>query len=192
MPLTRSIMLASVVLFAACGGGNAEAYPTEVHAPPPPAPSGPVHARGGGDVTAVIGEEGGDLTLGNGLVLEIPAGALSEPVEVTMRVGSGAQAFRNREDEQAIGQAVRVTPALAAAEGKKFVLSVPFTSIPNGFSESDAACAVERAVDGEGGGVVDSLVTTRWDHWPATVNSGHMRSEVDYLGGYRVQFVVSR
>ena len=192
MALTRSITLAAGVFFAACGGGNAEAYPTEVHAPPPPAPSGPVHARGGGDVTAVIGDEGGDLTLGNGLVLEIPAGALTEPVEVTMRVGTGAQAFRNREDEQAIGQAVRITPALDAVEGKNFVLSVPFTSIPNGFSEGDAALAVERAVDGENAGVMDSLVTTRWDHWPATVSAGHMRSEVNQLGGYRVQFVVSR
>ncbi|MBK8172179.1 MAG: hypothetical protein IPK60_17800 [Sandaracinaceae bacterium] len=188
--ISHAFVALSLASAIGCGASNAEA-PTTHAAPPPPAPSGPVHARGGGDVTAVVGEAGGDLTLSNGLTLEIPAGALSEPVEITMRVATDSAAFRNREDEQAIGQSVRITPDLTAATGKSFSLSVPFTSLPNGFAEADAALAIERPVH-EREGVMDSLVSTRWDHIQATTAGGHMRAQTDRLEGFRIQFVVSR
>lgn len=192
MRVAITLVVLCLAASTGCGGASTQAAPTVPAAlPPPPTPSGPVHARGGGDVTAVVGNEGGELTLSNGFTLTIPEGALVEPVEITMRVATDSAAFRNREDEQAIGQSVRISPDLTATQGKMFTLEVPFTSLPNGFSASDAAIAVERPVH-EREGVMDSLVSTRWDHLQARVANGHMSAEVDRLEGFRVQFVVSR
>ena len=51
------------------------------------APVGPSFSRAGGaeTATAVIGPRGGSIALGEGHRLVFPAGALSEPTEITMR-----------------------------------------------------------------------------------------------------------
>jgi hypothetical protein len=189
---------AGACLLAACGGGNttvapraptyrAEAAPRAAR----PAPTTVARASGDQNATAWVGAPGGELTLGNGARLEIPAGSLAEPVEVVFSLGEEVAAFRNRDDERTVGPALVISPEIAAANGARFVVELPFTALPEGFTEDHVAVALERH-DEDSSGFYGGATRTTWEHAPARVVSGRkLRAELPVLPGLRVQFVVS-
>jgi len=154
-------------------------------------PTGPVNERGDDSAVATVGPAGGTLSLSNGALLEVPQGALAEPVEIIFGRGTQTQAFSNREDERTIGPTLIIQPAVVAEPGTRIRISAPLVSIPGGFSESDLALAVEEADDSQRSDVMGTT-TTRWQYADASVSGGRMRAELESLGGFRVQFVVSR
>jgi len=192
------LAVSGACLLAACGGGTtsvaprAPMYRAEA-APQAERPAPTSFARGSGDqsATAWIGAPGGELTLGNGARLEIPAGSLAEPVEVVFSLGEEVAAFRNREDERTVGPAVVVAPEIIAANGARFVVELPFTALPEGFTEDHVAVALERH-DEDASGFRGGATRTTWEHATARIVSGRkLRAELPELPGMRVQFVVS-
>lgn len=193
----RALVLGAACLFGACGGGAAatdSTLPTDperTEVAERPGPSTIAHGRGDHQASARIGSAGGDLTLGNGARLEIPPGALEREIEVVFSLGEEVNAFRNREDERTVGPALVVAPELASANGAKFIVTLPYTSLPEGFSEDQVALAFERHAEGASG-FRGGATRTTWDHTAARVTSDHkLRAELDALPGMRVQFVVS-
>ena len=141
------------------------------------------------------------VALGGGAGLIEPVHSLSEAGEaepvvfdggVTGReVGEEVAAFRNREDERTVGPALVVSPEIAAANGARFVVELPFASLPEGFTEEHVAVALERH-DEDSSGFYGGATRTTWEHAPARVVSGRkLRAELPVLPGLRVQFVVS-
>jgi len=123
-----------------------------------------VHARGDHEATVRVGSLGGELELGNGATLVIPPGALAQPVEVVFRLGSASNAFNNHDYEEEVGDPLIVAPELVSANGAKFVITLPFTSLPQGFgSSSDGSVAVEDN-DTHSAGFEGGATRTRWDH----------------------------
>jgi ZU5 domain len=177
--------------FAACASA-APAGPGPVVAPVQAEASrsvGEVHKRGTGKLIAEVGPRGGTLELSNGARLSIPAGALSEVVEVTLAEGAHTTAFSNHEYERPIGPIVEVSPELSLNTAA--VLSVPLGALPEGFSASDLSVGVETVAASQR--VVQGAATqTRWDYLSATASAGRASAELPALPGYRVQFVVSR
>src|SRR5262245_65983258 len=86
------LALASVLLLPACGGGGGS----------PTAPSG-----GGSTTQPNVGPAGGTITAGGGTVrLDVPAGALSAPVTITLRQATGRTL-----DQHAVGNgAITIEP----------------------------------------------------------------------------------
>ena len=193
----RALVLGAVFLMGACGGGAAatdSTLPTEpetTEVAQRPGPSTVAHGRGDHQASAHIGSAGGDLTLGNGARLEIPPGALERETEVVFSLGEEVNAFRNREDERIVGPALVVAPEVASANGAKFIVTLPYTSLPEGFSEEHVAIAFERHAEGASG-FRGGATRTTWEHAAASVTADHkLRAELDALPGMRVQFVVS-
>lgn len=177
--------------FAACGGSQTE--PTTggglTEGTPPPRPSGPVSATGSSEARAIVGSAGGTLSLENGARVMIPAGALSEPVEVTLSHGAEGQAFGDRESMRALGPMFEIAPALRS-EGPSFVVSIPEQPIPAGWAPDDLALAMEEIGPQRPN---DTLSTnTRWVMYPIRVTNGRLECHTDGLQGHRVQFGVSR
>lgn len=87
----RSILAAAAGILITTGGcaesPSAPALPEASQLVKLTAPVGPSFSRAGGAeaATAVIGPEGGVLTIAEGHQLVFPAGALSEPTEISMR-----------------------------------------------------------------------------------------------------------
>jgi len=158
------------------------------------APVGEAHARGDNRAATRVGAAGGTLELASGARVEIPAGAITTPVDVVIQRAPPTDAFNNREDERIAGPTFIVTPALNSSNGSKFVVSVPMTtSVPDGFEQTDVAIAYERVAAVQRGMSAELDTTqTRWDHGPASVRSGRMVAELDQLPGFRLQFVWSR
>lgn len=156
-------------------------------------PVGAAHARGDERVATRVGPAGGTLELGNGVRLEIPAGALAQPIEVVLQRAPSTEAFNNREDERTAGPTFTVSPQLLSANGSKFTVSVPMTSMPDGFEQTDVAVAYERPARVQRG-LSEELgsTQTRWEHAGAAVRSGRMIAELGEMAGFRVQFVFSR
>lgn len=175
----------------ACAG-RAPAGPAPVVVPRQEEPArsvGEVHKRGTGKLIAEVGPRGGTLELSNGARLSIPAGALSEVVEITLAEGSHTTAFSNHEYERPIGPIVEVSPEVSLNTAA--VLSVPLGVLPEGFSPSDLSVGVETVAASQR--VVQGAATqTRWDYLNATASAGRAAAELPALPGYRVQFVVSR
>ncbi len=154
---------------------------------------GAAHAQGADRASARVGPAGGTLEIANGARVEIPPGAVGQPVEVTLTRAPATEAFNNREDERISGPAFIVSPRLESANGAKFVVSVPMTSVPDGFEQTDLAVAYET-VSSEQRGLSEAMgsTQTRWEHSNAAVRSGRMSAELGELPGFRVQFVYSR
>jgi hypothetical protein len=179
--------IALVSLVSACGGGAPPA--------PPVVPTAsrvvelPVKKRGDQKLIARVGHAGGTLELDNGARLDIPAGALSDEVELTFAEGTRTTAFANRDHERPLGPTLEMTPELPLASPIR--VSIPLRDLPEGFDERDVALGVEqvaslqRAVGGGG-------TQTRWDYVPATSTGGRAAAELSQLNGLRVQFVVSK
>ena len=193
----RALILGGTCLLVACGSGAAPADSTlPIESAPAPGarssgPSTAAHEHGDHQASARMGRAGGDLTLGNGARLEIPPGALEQETEVVFSLGEEVNAFRNREDERTVGPALVVAPEVASANGAKFIVTLPYTSLPEGFTEEHVAIAFERHAEGATG-FRGGATRTTWEHAAARVTPDHkLRAELDALPGMRVQFVVS-
>jgi hypothetical protein len=182
--------LGVVSLDVACGGGTTATY-EETGVPTDEETSGPVHVSGDVSATAHMGGAGGTLSLSNGARLEVPSGALGEEVDVIFGVGSRTQAFNNLEYEQAVGPTLLVQPAVVLQPGSRAKVSVPFTTLPSGFSAEEVFLGME-IVEDEQRALQMGGVQTRWVHAPASAESGRLVGEIEELTGLRLQFVVSR
>lgn len=184
--------IASCVLLSACGGAAAPAAtsapsttPVEARAQSLP----PVHKRGSQKLIAAVGPAGGTLELDNGARLSIPAGALSENVEITFAEGARTTAFSNREYERPVGPTLEIGPELAVSA--PFEVSIPVSQLPEGFEAKHLALGLElpsstqRAMEGQS-------VQTRWDYADASDAGGRAVAPLPQIPGYRVQFVVSK
>lgn len=193
--LSKRWYAASALTMLVSGGACATSAPT---APKPVAPAASVereepsvvvHKRGGDKLIVEVGSAGGTLELGNGARLDIPAGALSETVEITFAEGQHTTAFSNHEYERPVGPTLEIAPPLAL--NQPFKVSVPLARLPEGFAEKDLTLAAEvvsdtqRAVQMHG-------TQTRWDYLPAVSDSGRAVAQLSEVPGYRVQFVVSQ
>ncbi|MCA9605111.1 MAG: hypothetical protein KC619_05930 [Myxococcales bacterium] len=177
---------------AGCGGSQAESTTAGglQEAPPPPRPVGPASARGDSEATATVGRAGGTLTLSNGSRLEIPQGALTEEIEVTLRNGAEGQAFGDRERQRPIGPMLSIEPQLIS-EGAPFVVSIPQQPVPSGFATEDLAFAMEEVADEQR--AIDTLGTvTRWQFYPCALEGNRLLARTTGLMGHRVQFGVAR
>ncbi len=182
-----------VLALAACGGGTSQAHTTTAETdtpPPPPPPPSAAHARGDSSVSARVGRMGGTLELANGARLEIDANAMSDEVELTMRVAEGAHVFDTAEYQTPLGPLVEISPALTPTLTRSIHYSVPFTRIPEGYPESDLALAVEE--EGSQREHFVSATQTRWQMYPARHVGDRFVADLDELSGHRVQFGVSR
>lgn len=193
---TRGMVLAmGCAGLLACGGGSAEGgserTTPEARPAAAPKPAGPVHEKGDGVITAEVATPGGTLELRNGAKLEIPEGTLAEPTEVTLGPGAHTKVFEHREGTEPIGPILQVEPSMVAAPGARFELSIPFPrGLPSGYSQDDLALGVEmmdeqRALQMGG-------VRTRWQNFPARVQSNRLLGELEELPGMRLQFLVAR
>lgn len=148
-----------------------------------------VHKRGAEKLIVAVGAAGGTLELDNGARLVIPAGALSENVDITFAEGARTTAFSNHEYERPIGPTLEIAPEMAL--GGKVQVSIPIAELPEGFDEQHLGAAVEgvaksqRALPGQ-------ALQTRWNYGPAASEGGRAVAELEEIPGYRVQFVVSR
>ncbi|MFT3928007.1 MAG: hypothetical protein QM778_36100 [Myxococcales bacterium] len=148
----------------------------------------PVHKRGGDKLTVEVGSAGGTLELDNGARLEIPAGALAEPVTITFSAGARTTAFSNKEHERPLGPTLAIAPEFELSSPA--TISVPARDIPDGFAEKDFALGLEqlgsqRAVEMQG-------TQTRWDYFPAAAQSGRAVAQLAQVPGFRLQFLVSK
>jgi len=185
--------ITGLMLVSACGGSaptntTANTTPSEVETKP--ASVAEVHKRGNEKLVVVVGQPGGTLELDNGARLAIPAGALSEPVEVTFAVGARTTAFSNHDYERPIGPPLDVV--VDGMLGASVEVSIAIPKLPDGFTEKDVALGIEvpsstqRAVQGQG-------TSTRWDYLTASASSsGRAVASLQQVPGYRVQFVVSK
>lgn len=183
----------SVGLLLAVGCGSTAAKPPPHRAPPARAEHTasipPVHKRGGDKLIAEMGTAGGTLELDNGARLEIPQGALGEPVEITFSQGGHTTAFSNHEWERPLGPTLEIAPPLGL--GTPVKVSVPLSQLPEGFSDEDLALGLEVVSDNQRA-VQMHGVQTRWDYLPAANSSGRATAQLDSVPGYRLQFVVSK
>lgn len=189
--------LAGSCLLAACGGGATHTHrvgpimrTAEVETEAAPVTSAQ-HAHGDNQASARMGSPGGDLALANGARLVVPAGALDADVEVMLGLGEPVTAFNNHDDEKIVGPSLVIAPELASANSAPFVVELPFTSLPEGFTEADIAVAFE-STDDDASGFRGGAVRTTWEHAPARITADHkLRAEFVHAPGMRVQFVVS-
>src|SRR4051794_24619344 len=133
----HSRQVVCLLVLSACGGTTAspapKTAPTTMAAQPER--SIPVHKRGAQKLIVEVGSAGGTLELDNGARLEIPAGALSESVEITFAAGARTTAFSNKEHERPIGPTLEIAPELELSSPVK--VSVPALQLPEGFAEND-------------------------------------------------------
>lgn len=189
MLTTRWFVVGSFLL-CACGASQAKPSSSPVTKDEPrEAPLGPVHEKGKDKLIATVGQDGGTLELGNGGRLEIPPGALAEPIEITLAAGGKTTAFSNREYERTVGPTLEVAPALQLALPIK--VSIPLSRLPDGFEEDDLAMATEVQSDNQRA-IEMTGTQTRWDYNPARSSDGRITGELSAIPGMRVQFVVSR
>jgi hypothetical protein len=186
------ILSMAIGLWAGCASAPAPSTVSPARAAEPSAGAsslGEVHKRGTGKLIAEVGPRGGTLELSNGARLSIPAGALSEVVEVTIAEGARTTAFSNHEYEHPVGPIVEISPSVEL--NAPAVISVPLGALPDGFSTADLTVGVEvvsdaqRAVHGQG-------TQTRWDYLVASAGQGRVSAELSAIPGFRVQFLVSR
>ena len=191
MTMLRSTvpMLVIALALAGCGGGAATTNGSQTTTVAEVSqPTGPVRARGENEVHARVGRAGGTLELANGARLEIPAGALAADTEITVSVGASAREAWDSETKRALGPVIEIAPAVQSS-GDPFVLSCPAAQIPDGWEAGDLALGHEEEV---GDTHLGGATQTRWQMWPATVESNRFVGELPSLGGHRVQFGVSR
>jgi hypothetical protein len=186
-----SLAFAAIFAFAGCGGSRSAQATTGgplIEEPAEPALSSSV--SGSREARALVGEQGGTLSLTNGARVEIPPGALGRAVEVDLAVAATCRAFGDAESQRPLGPVLSVGPALDTS-GREIEISIPQQPIPNGFEESDLAFAIEEA--DSGARAIDTLGTeTRWQFFPVRVENGRFVARVPSLPGNRVQFGVAR
>jgi len=177
-------------MLLACGGGGTS-EPPPVYPIAPEEPSGPAHARGSESASVNVGSAGGTLELSNGARLEISEGALDQSTSVVFALGARTRAFDQNENQRTIGPMLVVQPSLVAGPDGRFIVSIPFTSIPDGFTERDLAVAVEVVAE-EQRALEMGGVQTRWQNQAASRSGNRLTAELRQLDGLRLQFLVSR
>jgi len=192
--LVREAALAVLCLLGTpsfgCGGGSAVAPPLPTPEAPPSAGEVAVHRRGEDKLIVEVGPAGGTLELADGARVEIPAGALAEPVQITFAHGAHTTAFENREGEKALGTPLDLTPSVKASA--PLVVSIPLASLPEGYSDEDLALATEVLAEEQRDYQASAGLRTRWDYIQAKHAEGRAKAELLPVPGYRVQFVLSR
>jgi hypothetical protein len=198
-PLKRHFGLALITTFAgavaACGGSSASGTTTSSYSGEESSGGGgsgdvtsEVHKRGSKKLIAEVGPPGGTLELDNGARLTIPSGALTETVEFTFSEGARTTAFANHEYERAIGPTLEIAPG--AALSSPVQVSVPLSSLPEGFREEHLTLGLE--VPSSSQRLESQNVQTRWDYLPAESKSGRAIASISEVPGFRVQFLVSK
>jgi hypothetical protein len=186
------VSLAFVTSFSSTGCGGASQPPAQTAANYEAAETGEstseVHKRGDKKLIAQVGPKGGTLELANGARLTIPLGALAETVEITFSEGARTTAFANHEYERAIGPTLEIGPEATLTAPVQ--VSVPLSSIPEGFGEKDLTLGMEVPSDTQR--LEMQGVQTRWDYLPAQSEHGRAVAEISAVPGYRVQFLVSK
>ena len=174
----------------ACGGASQKPTQTAASYSSPPAEqsAAEVHKRGSTKLIAEVGPKGGTLELANGARLTIPPGAFASNVELTFAEGSRTTAFANHEYERPIGPTLEIGPE--ASISAPLQVSVPISSLPEGFDEADLTLGME--VPREHQRLEMQGVLTRWDYLPAQSQSGRAVAEIGSVPGFRVQFLVSK
>src|SRR5690606_16566372 len=100
-------------------------------------------------------------------------------------------AFGDGERQRPLGPMLAVTPALAAENGARFVLSIPEQPVPTGFASEDLAFAMEET--DENARAIETIATqTRWQFYPVEVQGGRFVARTPVLHGHRVRFGVAR
>jgi hypothetical protein len=186
-----ALSIAASLALGACGGGTQQHEDTTAAqaTPPPPPPATRAQARGDASVSARVGRLGGSLELANGARLEIDEGALSEEVEVTLSAGPAAHVFYITENQAPLGP-LSETTAVQVSRTRTIHYSIPFPRLPEGYSESDLALAIEE--EGEQREHFSSGTLTHWQMYPARHVGDRLVSDLDGLQGHRLQFGVSR
>jgi hypothetical protein len=90
-----------------------------------------------------------------------------------------------------VGPIVLVTPELNAPEGAYFVISIPFSSIPDGYKPNSLFLAYETPSSEQRNYAEDTTVT-EWNYEQATISNGRAVAKLTALPGMRFQFVLSR
>lgn len=192
--MNYSRWIVGMTVLAGCGGGAGSAAPGETTPSEETAEvSGgenlpAVHKKGAQKLIVAVGPAGGTLELDNGARLVIPKGALSSATEITLAAGARTTAFANHEYERAIGPTLEV--ALESGINSPLELSIPLSSIPEGFAEKDLALGVEVASSNQR--YESANVQTRWDYLTASGRSGRAVAELAQPPEFRVQFLVSK
>ncbi|MBN1655811.1 MAG: hypothetical protein JXA30_18745 [Deltaproteobacteria bacterium] len=188
-----SAVLGSIMLLG-CGGGAGESSGLDTTAQGADiAPTGPVMKSGGTSVTALMGPAGGRLDLANGARVEIPAGAIQDAKEIVFKDAPRTTVFKD-EDVQGnrpVGPIILVTPELYAPEGSYFVISIPFSSLPEGYDESSLLLAYETPSSQQRNYAEDTTVTI-WNYEQAAISGGRAVAKLGSLPGMRFQFILSR
>ncbi len=184
----------SIMVFG-CGGstGESSGSDTTSYGAGDDVPSGPVIKSGSGSVAAVMGPAGGRLDLANGARLEVPAGAIEGAQEIVFKDAPKTTAFKD-EDVQGnrpVGPIVLATPELYAPEGAFFVISIPFSSMPEGYGPNSLLLAYETPSSIQRNFAEDTTVTI-WNYEQASIVSGRATARLDALPGMRFQFILSR
>jgi hypothetical protein len=184
----------SIAGLMACKKGGSEGAPG---ASPSPAsdssgdevsgPTSAVRKTGNKEVAATLGSPGGTLELSGGPRVEVPAGAIDEPMDFVLREAPMTTAFFNSEHERPWGPTFVFSPGVNAPDGGSITVSVPLASYPEGWG--DVAIAYEYPV-GDMVGAEDAQ-HTKWQYERATLTGGRAVAELPGVNGYRLQFVIS-
>lgn len=187
------MVTASIIVFG-CGGSAGESSSADTTSySADEAPSGPVIKSGSNSVAAVMGPAGGRLDLANGARLEVPAGAIEGSQEIVFKDAPKTTAFKD-EDVQGnrpVGPIVLATPDLYAPEGSYFVVSIPFSSMPEGYGPNSLLLAYETPSSQQREFAEDTTVTI-WNYEQASIINGRAVGKLGTLPGMRFQFILSR
>jgi hypothetical protein len=188
------VMVTVSIMVFGCGGSAGESSGADTTSySADEVPSGPVIKSGSGSVAAVMGPAGGRLDLANGARIEIPAGAIEGAQEIVFKDAPKTTAFKD-EDVQGnrpVGPIVLATPELYAPEGSFFVISIPFSSMPEGYGPNSLLLAYETPSELQRNFAEDTTVTI-WNYEQASIINGRAVGRLPTLPGLRFQFILSR
>jgi hypothetical protein len=180
-----------VAVMVGCGGSQASApganTANEVQPGVKVAAARPVSKRGSGVVSAKFGASGGSLELDEGPRVEVPAGAVADEQEFTLKIAQKTTAFFNKESERPLGPTFSFAPDLDASAGGAIKVSFPLGSLPEGWGDPSIAYEVS---EGEIVGSEDST-RTKWTYERAALSGGRVVASLPQVTGLRMQFVLT-
>lgn len=187
-------LVTASIMVVGCGGSASESSGVDTTSNGASnAPTGPVVKSGSDSVTALMGPAGGRLDLANGARIEIPAGAIEDALEIVFKDAPKTTVFKD-EDVQGnrpVGPIVLATPELYAPEGSYFVISIPFSSMPEGYDQSSLLLAYETPSNQQRNFAEDTTMTI-WNYEQASISNGRAVAKLASLPGMRFQFILSR
>ena len=189
------LVAALCATMTACGGfikKSSSSQPGDAARAAGKGSAAPVNRSGGTEVIAKMGRGGGRLELANGARIEIPPGSIAETKEVIFKNAPRTTAFKDADvrGENPVGPIVLLSPAIYAPEGTSIVVSIPFSGIPEGFTEKGLFLAHEEVSKLQRQFAEDTTVTT-WNYTQAKMIGGRAVAELPALSGMRLQFILS-